>query len=111
MRLVDSPMRPIIILDDTVGDPNREAERWVRELDTRWSDHGLGEIARKLQRHTVGAPPAAWRAMREANVLEIVREAEFGDQFAVLLNPRLYNARTGLTWDSPSVLDVPGLVI
>jgi CRISPR-associated endonuclease/helicase Cas3 len=108
MRLIDSPMRPVIVLDDATGDPQRAAERWTAELEKPWSEHRLGEITRKLQRHTVGAPPAAWQAMRTAGALRIIKPETFGDQFAVLTKARFYRDDIGLIWDDPSVLEAAG---
>jgi CRISPR-associated endonuclease/helicase Cas3 len=106
MRFIDDVMVPVIVAKEeaTAG----EVEELIREL--RFAT-GVGGIARKLGRYTVGIPRTARNAMIAARVAEVVRQEEFDDQFVVLHNLDLYTAETGLDWDETTFRRVEGLIV
>ncbi len=65
-----------------------------------------GAIARALQRYTIGVPPKILRALIEVNAASIVRREEFGEQFVVLDNNRLYDNEAGFSPERPDDLGI-----
>jgi CRISPR-associated endonuclease/helicase Cas3 len=94
MRFIADVMVPVIVAKEeaTAG----EVEGLIREL--RFAK-GVGGIARKLGRYTVGIPRTVRNAMIAARAAEVIRLEEFGDQFVVLHNLDLYTPEVGLDWD------------
>jgi CRISPR-associated endonuclease/helicase Cas3 len=104
MRFIDDTMVPVIVPveDDGMVKPLVEELRWAK---------GVGGIARKLGRYTVGVPRRARNAMLAAHVAECIRGDEFGDQFVALLNRDLYRPDTGLFWDDLTFKTAESLMI
>ena len=63
-----------------------------------------GSIARALQRYTIGVPPQTRRTLICENAASIVRREEFGEQFVVLDNERLYDSEAGFSPERPDDL-------
>ncbi len=105
MRFIDDAMVPVIVAKEE-AEPG-EVEALIRAL--RFAK-GVGGIARKLGRYTVGVPRRARSAMIAARVAEIIRQEEFGDQFVVLHNLDLYTAETGLDWEDITFLNIEAMV-
>ncbi len=105
MQFIDDSMVPVIVAREeaTPG----EVDALVRDL--RFAQ-GVGSIARKLGRYTVGVPRAARSGMISAKVAEPIRPEEFGDQFVVLHNLELYRRDVGLDWNDPTFHSVEGLM-
>lgn len=93
MRFIDDVMVPVIVAKEeaTAG----EVEGLIGRLRHA---QGVGGIARKLGRYTVGVPRTVRSAMIAQRVAEVIRLQEFGDQFVVLHNLDLYTPETGLDW-------------
>jgi CRISPR-associated endonuclease/helicase Cas3 len=94
MRFIDDVMVPVIVAKEEAR--TGEVEALVRDL--RFAK-GVGGIARKLGRYTVGIPRKVRAEMIAKGVAEIIRLDDFGDQFVVLHNLDLYKPETGLDWD------------
>lgn len=94
MRFIDDVMVPVIVEKEEAR--AGEVEGLVRDL--RFAK-GVGGIARKLERYTVGVPRKIRAEMIAKGVAEIIRLDDFGDQFVVLHNLDLYKPETGLDWD------------
>jgi CRISPR-associated endonuclease/helicase Cas3 len=94
MRFIDDVMVPVIVAKEEakVG----EVDKLIRDLRFAM---GVGGIARKLGRYTVGIPRTVRMEMITKGVAEAIRREEFGDQFVVLHNLDLYTPETGLEWD------------
>ena len=106
MRFIDDAMVPVIVAKEEAK-PG-EVEGLIREL--RFAQ-GVGGIARKLGRYTVGVPRKVRAAMIAAKVAEVVRPDEFGDQFVVLHNLDLYTPDVGLDWNDIAFLNAEGLIL
>jgi CRISPR-associated endonuclease/helicase Cas3 len=104
MRFIDDTMVPVIVPVEDAG----MVEPLVEEL--RWAK-GVGGIARKLGRYTVGVPRRVRNAMLAARIAECIRGDEFGDQFVVLLNRDLYRPDTGLFWDDLAFRMAESLIV
>lgn len=94
MRFINDVMVPVIVAKEEAR--TGEVEGLVREL--RFAK-GVGGIARKLGRYTVGVPRSVRTEMVTQRLAEVIRHEEFGDQFVVLHNLDLYKPETGLDWD------------
>ncbi len=94
MRFIEDAMVPVIV-GKAEAVPG-EVAKLVRDLTFA---KGVGAIARKLGRYSVGVPRRARSAMLAAGVAERIRADEFGDQFVVLHNLDLYTAEVGLDWE------------
>ena len=105
MRFIDETMVPVIVPveEERVG----EMKELIRAL--RFAQ-GVGGIARKLGRYTVGVPRQVRAKMVADRVAEVIREAEFGDQFVLLANLDLYTPEVGLDWEDTSFRRVDGLI-
>ena len=106
MRFIEDTMVPVIVGKQEAV-PG-EVEALVREL--RFAK-GVGEIARKLERYSVGVPRRARSAMLAAGGAEAIRPDEFGDQFVVLHNLDLYTAEVGLDWEDVTFRNAEGLMV
>ena len=73
-----------------------------------WSSRG--GIARRLQPYTAPVPPPVRRALVDAGAVRFIREGDFGEQFAVLVNLDLYSPDLGLTWEDPTFRTAEGLI-
>jgi CRISPR-associated endonuclease/helicase Cas3 len=105
MRFIDDAMVPVIVAkEETVPG---EVEKLIRELCFA---KGVGGIARKLGRYTVGIPRTARNAMIAARVAEVIRQEEFELQFVVLHNLDLYTSEIGLDWEDVTFRRVEGLM-
>jgi CRISPR-associated endonuclease/helicase Cas3 len=104
MRFIDDTMVPVIVPveDEGVVEPLIEELRWAK---------GVGGIARKLGRYTVGVPRRVRSAMLAQEVAECIRGEAFGDQFVVLLNRDLYRPDTGLFWDDLAFRMAESLIV
>ena len=107
-RLIETPMAPIIV--PWCGTDGRDdmAKRLLDEL--RWVER-LGRIARQLQPYVVQVPPQVRTALLTAGAAEVVRKADFEQQFVVLVNMDLYGPDTGLTWNDPTFRTAEGLLL
>jgi CRISPR-associated endonuclease/helicase Cas3 len=106
MRFIDEVMVPVIVAKEEAH-PG-EVEGLIRDL--RFAA-GVGGIARKLGRYTVGVPRKARADMIAKGIAEIIRPDDFGDQFVVLHNLNLYTAEVGLDWSDPTFLRVETLIV
>jgi hypothetical protein len=106
MRFIDDVMVPVIAA--TEDEHPGEVQEWIRDL--RFAG-GVGAIARKLGRYTVGVPRSVRAAMIRQGVAEVIREEEFGDQFVVLHNLDLYTRETGLCWDDIAFRSAESLIV
>jgi CRISPR-associated endonuclease/helicase Cas3 len=106
MRFIDDLMVPVIVGKEEAQ--KGEVAELVRDL--RFAK-GVGGIARKLGRYTVGVPRRVRLEMIAAGVAEVIRGEEFGDQFVVLLNLELYTAERGLDWDDVTFRCVESLMV
>lgn len=106
MRFIDDAMVPVIVAkEEAVAG---EVEALVRDL--RFAK-GVGGIARKLGRYTVGVPRQVRAKMIANRVAEVIREAVFGDQFVVLVNLDLYTPEVGLDWEDVTFRRAEGLMV
>ena len=106
MRFIADSMVPVIVAKEE-AEPG-EVDELIRAL--RFAK-GIGWIARKLGRYTVGVPRRARNAMIAARVAELIRADEFGDQFVVLRNFDLYTPKIGLDWGDVTFRTVEGLMV
>jgi CRISPR-associated endonuclease/helicase Cas3 len=106
MRFIDDAMVPVIVAAEEAV-PG-EVRALVDEL--RYAK-GVGGIARKLGRYTVGVPRTARNAMIAARVADVIRQEEFEFQFVVLHNLDLYTPEIGLDWEDVTFRRFEGLVI
>jgi CRISPR-associated endonuclease/helicase Cas3 len=93
MRFIDDVMVPVIVAKEEAH-PG-EVEALIRDL--RFAA-GVGGIARKLGRYTVGVRRKVRADMIAKGIAEVIRPHDFGDQFVVLHNLDLYTAEVGLDW-------------
>ena len=94
MRFINDVMVPVIVAKEEA----RTGYVGALVRDLRFAS-GVGGIARKLGRYTVGVPRTVRDGMIANKVAEVIRRDEFGDQFVVLHNLDLYQPETGLEWD------------
>ncbi|RWR14219.1 CRISPR-associated endonuclease Cas3'' [Sinirhodobacter populi] len=92
-RMIPEGAVPVVIRGGDWGLPEEEE----RDLSFVTS---AGAIARRLQSYQVQVPERSRQKMLEAGVLRPLRPEDFGEQFLLLDQPGLYDARTGLKWDS-----------
>jgi len=104
MRFIAETMVPVIVPAEDDGAASRLVER------LRYVPLPDG-IARDLQRYTVGIPRRARGELVAKGLAEVIREAEFGDQFVVLGNPDLYTRETGLDWSDPTFAAADRLIV
>ena len=106
MRFISDVMVPVIVAKEEAR--AGEVEGLIRPL--RFAA-GVGGIARKLGRYTVGVPRTVRDAMIAGAVAEVIRRDEFGDQFVVLHNLDLYTPEVGLEWDDITYRKAEGMVV
>lgn len=104
-RIIETNQRPLII----------PAEAGVRNAPDRLIEQlrhckSLGGLARDLQHYTVAVPRQARQALLAAGAARLLREEDFGDQFALLTNRHLYRPDSGLDWSDPTYLAAEELV-
>ncbi|UTH74269.1 CRISPR-associated endonuclease Cas3'' [Chromobacterium sp. IIBBL 290-4] len=95
-RMIESALQPVIVPFDEV------ARRALADLAYAES---CGQLARALQPYLVQIPRRAFDALRAAGAIQPVNPCRFGDQFMQLLNPALYDAEHGLSWDDPTFVE------
>ncbi|AAQ58899.1 conserved hypothetical protein [Chromobacterium violaceum ATCC 12472] len=95
-RMIESALQPVIVPFD---DASREALAKLAYTE------GCGQLARALQPYLVQIPCRAFDALRAAGAIQPVNPSRFGDQFMQLLNPALYDAEHGLSWDDPTFVE------
>ncbi len=106
MHFIDDAMVAVI-----VGKEEATAGEVSELVDRLRFAKGVGGIARALGRYTVGVPRRARGAMIAAGVAEVIRGEEFGDQFVLLINPDLYSAEAGLSWEDATFRYADGLIV
>jgi CRISPR-associated endonuclease/helicase Cas3 len=104
MRFIEDVMVPVIVAKEDDG----KVAGLVHDL--RYAK-GVGGIAGKLGRYTVGVPRSARAALVAAKVAEVIRPEEFELQFVVLLNLDLYTDEVGLDWNDLSFRSTDGLIL
>ncbi|AUN32691.1 CRISPR-associated helicase/endonuclease Cas3 [Niveispirillum cyanobacteriorum] len=99
-RLIDDTQAPVIV-------PYKPAAAkiagLVRDLSFVSSPSA---IARQLQPYLVQVPIRARKRLLETKAAEPVRPDLYGDQFVLLTNNDLYDAKAGLRWDDPTYRDI-----
>ncbi len=106
-RVIESALRPIIVPWAGPDERDSPVPSLVKAL--RRTDRP-GVIARKLQPFLVQVGASIRNKLISAGAVEIINEESFGDQFAVLVNEDLYDARVGLQWDDPAFRQAEGLM-
>lgn len=99
-RLIDDAQAPVIVPYRPAAD---KIEGLIRDLSFVPSP---GAIARKLQPYMVQIPRSARKRLLEAKAAQHVRPDLYGDQFVLLTNTDLYDAKAGLRWDDPTYRDI-----
>ena len=107
-RLIETTMVPVIVPWRGMNGNDDRPERLIEELERV---ERPGRIARRLQPYIVQIPPYARTDLLDAGAARVVREDDFGRQFVVLVNEKLYRAEVGLTWDDPTYRDPGGLCL
>ncbi|OIR02079.1 DEAD/DEAH box helicase [mine drainage metagenome] len=95
-RMIDSGLLPVII-------PERDDAQKALDL-LGWKGVSPGGVAGRLQPFLVLVPPQARARLLASGHVAFQREDLFGDQFAVLRTPSLYQDETGLLWDDAEYL-------
>jgi len=110
-RIIQTTMRPVIVpFDPWTGDEVSDVVATLRMLEHS-GRAGAAGAARKLQSYLVQVPEQAYSALLKAHAIQFVAPETYGEQFARLVNPRLYDARFGLHWDDPQFLAAESLVV
>ncbi|MQP68150.1 CRISPR-associated helicase Cas3' [Niveispirillum sp. SYP-B3756] len=99
-RLIDDAQAPVIVPYKPAAE---KIAGLVRDLSYVSSP---GTIARKLQPYMVQVPIRARAKLLEAKAAGYVRPDLYGDQFVLLTNNDLYDAKAGLRWDDPTYRDI-----
>ena len=107
-RLIETAMAPVIVPWCSTDGRDDRAKRLLEEL--RWVERP-GRIAGQLQPYVVQVPPQVRTALLTAGAAEVVRKADFEQQFVVLVNMDLYGPDTGLTWNDPTFRTAEGLLL
>ena len=107
-RLIETAMAPVIV--PWCGTDGRD-DRAKRLLEELRRVERPGRIARQLQPYAVQVPPQIRTALLTAGAAEVVRKADFEQQFVVLVNMDLYGSDTGLTWNDPTFRTAEGLLL
>ena len=97
-RLIENTMLPVIIPAEASMGYGAPADL-LRELEVA---RFAGGLARRLQNFVVPVPKRAHSALKEAGAIRVVQQERFGEQFVVLENSDLYDAKRGLDWDEPT---------
>ncbi|MFC6840403.1 CRISPR-associated endonuclease Cas3'' [Xanthomonas theicola] len=104
-KLIRSTMRPLIVPYAPGSDEEvPEVADSLRQLEYA-EQVGVAGAARRLQPWLVQVPEQAYKALWQADAIAAVAPSRYGEQFVRLVDPRLYDARFGLHWDSPQFLD------
>ena len=106
-RLIDEIQVPVVTPWRGANGKDGTAERLLEKLK---HVERPGWIARQLQPYIVQIGRAARDTLLAAGAVEIVREAEFGEQFVRLVNADLYQEDTGLSLENPTYRRAEGLV-
>ena len=107
-RLIETAMVPIIVPWSGTDSRDDTAKRLLEEL--KWVERP-GRITRRLQPYVVQVPPRIRTDLLNAGAAEVVRKADFEQQFVVLVNMDLYGPDTGLTWNDPTFRTAEGLLL
>ncbi|RMH46304.1 MAG: CRISPR-associated helicase Cas3' [Alphaproteobacteria bacterium] len=100
-RLIEDGALPLVIRGGRWGVPPDEMER------LRHVPHA-GAVARAFQPYQVSVAPRLRAELIGLGAASWWREGEFGPQFAVLENPRLYDERAGFSPEDPE--DMGGMI-
>ncbi|OHX22068.1 CRISPR-associated endonuclease Cas3'' [Chromobacterium sphagni] len=95
-RMIESALMPVIVPFDDVA---------CTALAKLAYAEGCGQLARDLQPYLVQVPRNAFAALRAVGAIQPVNPLRFGDQFMQLLNPALYDAKHGLSWEDPAFIE------
>ncbi len=106
MRFIDDAMVPVIVPKEETS--NGEVDRLIRAIPFA---KGVGGIARRLGRYTVGVPRRVRQSMISLRVAECIAPEKFNNQFVVLTNLDIYTAATGLDWDDLSFREAENMII
>ncbi len=101
-RMIESGMVPVIIPGDD------EARDTIGKLSIAQIPSGV--IARKLQTYIVQVPPKARERLIACGRVAFAEQKLRLDQFAVLVDPSVYQEDTGLVWEDAEYLSAEGLV-
>lgn len=101
-RMIENTQRAVIIPYDTTA---RNALRKLAHAE------GVGGIARELQPYTVQVPRQGLVALERVGSIAAVEPDKFGEQFMVLTNKDLYDARLGLNWSEPTFIKAENLIL
>jgi len=96
-KMIEQASVPLIIQGGDWGIPQPDMEQ------LRFQPHA-GALARVFQTFQVQIPQYQRRQLLDAGAAEIWREDEFGEQFVLLTNARLYDATAGFSADDPEDL-------
>lgn len=98
MRLIDSPMVPILIVQTSETDPGFGAPYdLVRRLEV---EPFLGKKIRELQKFSVQIPATIRDRLIQQGEADYIAEDKYGSQFVKLMNQTLYKEDLGLVWDA-----------
>jgi CRISPR-associated endonuclease/helicase Cas3 len=101
-RMIENAMAPVIIPGDDIA--RKEIEKLsIAQIPS-------GAIARKLQPYIVQVPLKARYRLIECGRVAFAEPELRLDQFAILIDPRLYREDTGLLWEDAEYLSAEGLV-
>lgn len=95
-RMIESGMLPVIIRGDET------AEQAIEQLEIEKVPSGA--LARKLQTYIVQVPPRARDQLIDAGKVAFAGQQLRGEQFAVLLDKKLYDKTVGLLWEDADYL-------
>ncbi len=101
-RMIESGMVPVIVPGDD------KARELIEKLSI--AQIPSGGIARELQPYIVQVPPRARQRLIACGRVAFAEPKLRLDQFAVLIDPELYRADTGLVWEDAEYLSAEGLV-
>lgn len=110
-RIIQTTMRPVIVpFNPDDGTRITEVDRTLCAL-ARGEHAGAAGASRQLQPYLVQVPQRGYDALVKAHAVELIAPERYGEQFARLINGRLYDARFGLHWDAPQFLESERLVV
>lgn len=95
-RVIQTTMRPVIVPYEAGTD-----QRIPAVAEALGKLEFAPSVARKLQPYLVLIPQKAYDALLQAGAIQPVAAKGCGDQFVQLVNPDLYDRRSGLHWDDP----------
>ena len=102
-RIIDEAMVPIIIPSSNAH-AHGAPEDLLQAL--RFAVRPPTAVRTKLQQHSVQVPRRARSALMAVGAVELIRESDFADQFAVLSNSDLYDDARGLDWSDPTFREI-----